>query len=334
MKRREFITALSGAVVAWPLAAPAQQVARVHRVGLIISTSPVSEMVGRDPTNPLARVFVHALRGLGYVESRNLILERRSAEGKFERWPEIVRELISIKTEVIVSLSADPITLAVKEVTQSVPIVIISSDPVASGLAQSLAHPGGNITGLTTGTGPENWAKDIQLLKDPVPGMSRVAYLQDKREYPPWLPQGIRGLEQELGIKVLLSGPTASMDYVETFALIARERADALFVDPVGRNFANRRLILELAANNRLPASYILKEYVAAGGLVAHGPDFSDVFRRLAGFVDRILKGAKPADLPFERPAKFVLAINLKTAKTLGLTIPPSLLIRADELIE
>ena len=144
----------------------------------------------------------------------------------------------------------------------------------------------------------------------------------------------IRSVEQELGIKVLLPGPTASMDYVETFALIARERADALFVGPGGRNFANRQLILELAANNRLPAMYYLRDYVAAGGLIAYGLDSSDLLRRLAGFVDRILKGAKPVDLPFERPAKFILSINLKTAKTLGLIIPPSLLARADEVIE
>jgi len=324
MKRREFITALSGAVVALPLAAPAQQAARVYRVGLIFATSPVSEIVGPDPIHPSARVFMHALRDLGYVESRNLILERRSAEGKFERFPEIVRELISIKTEVIVSLSADPITLTVKEVTQVVPIVIISSDPVASGLAQSPARPGGNFTGLTTGTGPENWAKEIQLLKELVPGMSRVAYLQDKREYPPFLAQGIRSVEQELGIKVLLPGPTASMDYVETFALIATEQVDALYVGPGGRNNANRQLILELAANNRLPAMYYLREYAAAGGLVAHGLDSSDLLRRLAGFVDRILKGAKPADLPFERPAKFILSINLKTEAGSGLMLKAS----------
>jgi putative tryptophan/tyrosine transport system substrate-binding protein len=330
MRRRKFIAGVGAGVIARPFTTLAQQTGRVYRVALIFSTSPVSEMVGPDPINPSARVFVHALRDLGYVESQNLVLERRSAEGKFERFPEIIRELVSTKAEVIVTVT-DPITLAAKEVTHAAPIVAIMLDPIQIGI-ENLARPGGNITGITGGTGSENFAKRVEVLKELLPGMSRVAFLQNRLENSTtWLEQGAEATERALGVKVLFAEQT---DYAEAFAFIARERADALSVGGGGRNFANRHLIIEFAAKNRLPAIYQTSDYVAAGGLIAYGPDLANLYRRVAGYVDRILKGAKPADLPVERPTKFRLTINLKTAKALGLTLPPSLLARADEVIE
>jgi putative tryptophan/tyrosine transport system substrate-binding protein len=329
MRRREFIALLGAA--AWPLAARAQ-LGKVHRVGVIASTSPVSEMVGADPIHPLIRAFVHTLRDLGYVEGRNLVLEHRSAEGKFERFPEIVRELVSIKVDVIVTVTT-PMTRAAMEVTQTVPIVMISGNPVEEGLVQSLARPGGNVTGASPISGAENNVKRVQLLKELLPGMSRVAYLQSKVEMLTSLDKMYKVVSQDLGVKLLFAEHKPA-DYAGAFFLIERERPDALLVAASAANFANRPLIVEFAAKNRLPAIYPDRAFVTAGGLVALGPDHVDVFRLLARYVDRILNGRKPADLPVEQPTKFELVINLKTAKALGLAVPPSLLARADEVIE
>ena len=332
MRRREFIT-LAFSTATWPLATRAQQRLSPHRVALIFSTSPVSEMAGPDPIHPYARVFVHALRDLGYIEGRNLVLERRSAEGKFERFPEIVRELVDNKVDVIVTVN-DPMTQAAKEVTQTVPIVAVTTDPIERGYIQSLAHPGGNITGVTIGTGPDNLVRKVQLFKELLPGMTRVAYLQDKSELQSWIEEVIQTVDRVLSIKFLPIGATTPTDYANAFADFPRERIDGLIVGGGGRNFGNRQLILELAAKYRLPAMYSIRDYVAAGGLIADASDLVVLLGRLASYVDRILKGAKPADLPVEQPTKYVLTINLKTAKALGLTIPPSLLARADEVIE
>lgn len=331
MRRREFITLLGGVAV-WPSAARAQQVQKTHRVGLIFTTSPISEMVGPDPIHPLARAFVHTLRDLGYVEGRNFALERRSAEGKFDRFPEIIRELVSIKADVIVTLTP-AMTRAAREVTQTTPIVMLAGNPVEEGLVESLARPGGNITGLTHLTGLENNVKRVQVLKELLPGLSRVAYLQSKAEMLGEHERMVEIIARDLGVKGLFAEHMPS-DYTGAFAFIERERADALVVAPSAANYANRRLIVEFAAKNRLPAVYADPAFVKAGGLIAYGADFADLFRRLAGYVDRILKGAKPADLPVERPTKFQLTINLKTAKALGLEVPPTLLARADEVIE
>ena len=331
MRRREFITLL-GAAAGWPLAARAQQPAKVHRVGFITAAAPVSALVGSNLANPAVRGFVQGLRELGYVEGTNLVLEWRTAEGKFERFHDIVRELVSIKVDVIVTIN-NSMTRAAKEVTQTVPIVMASGNPVEEGLIQSLARPGGNITELTAFTGLEISTKQVQLLKEIVPRMSRVAVLLPKPETLADWKQIAEAITRELGVKLLFTEHAPS-DYAAAFALIERERQDALLVPASAVNFPNRRLIVEFAAKNRLPAMYVSREYADAGGLISYGAEVADVFRRLAGYVDRILKGAKPADMPVEQPSKFQLTINLKTAKALGLSIPSTLLASADEVIE
>ena len=290
-------------------------------------------MAGQEPVNPSVRVFVHTLRELGYVEGSNLALERRSAEGKYERFPEIVRELVSLKADIIVTIT-NPMTKAAKEVTRTTPIVMaVSADPVGDGLVQSLARPGGNITGLSLDTGHDIVAKRIQLLKEIVPTMARLVLLQSKAEPLPEMEEVARSASQHFGVKLLVAEASPT-DYANAFALIEREKPDGLLVAQSAGNYSNRAIIVEFAARNRLPAIYAYREDAAAGGLAAYGVDVIDLFRRAAGYVDRILKGANPGDLPVEQPTKFQLLINLKTANALGITVPPLVLARADEVIE
>jgi ABC-type uncharacterized transport system substrate-binding protein len=348
VRRREFITLLGGAA-AWPLVpdgflrapagamawlrvARAQQAGKVYRVALVFTTSSVSEMVGPDPIHPFARTFVHSLHTLGYLQGQNLVLESRSAEGKFERFPEIMRELVSSSVDVIVTV-ANPMTQAAKDVTGTVPIIMAYSvSPVEQGIVQSLNRPGGNVTGLTMNVGSEIPGKQLQVLKELLPRMSRVAFLHSKEQEA----EGVQNPEaaaRQLGI-TLLSAEHTPTDYTDAFALISREHPDALVVGASAVNVANRYLIVEFAAQQRLPAMYATREFINIGGLISYGVDFHDLFRRAAGYVDRILRGAKPADLPVEQPAKFALVINLKTAKALSLTVPDKLLALADEVIE
>jgi putative ABC transport system substrate-binding protein len=318
-----------------PPASEAQQAGKVYRVGLIFTTSPVAEMAGPEPVHPNARVFVHAMRALGYLEGQNLILERRSAEGRFERFPDIVAELVRLKADVIVTPN-DSIVRAAMTVTKTVPIVMVSGDPVREGFVQSLARPGGNITGLAAVVGPEIEAKRLQLLREALPGVSRVAYLGSKldKEWEGPYGQSVRAAAQVLGV-TLLPAEYTPRQFTDAFTLVSGARAGALFVGPGGAPaFANRGLIVDFATRARLPSTFGYREPVELGGLMSYGVNYADVFRRAAGYVDKILKGAKPPDLPVEQPTKFELVINLKTAKALGLTIPQSLLGRADEVIQ
>jgi putative ABC transport system substrate-binding protein len=331
VRRREFITLLVTAA-AWPLAARAQRRQGFYRVALVFTTSPVSEMAGSDPIHPLARSFVHGLRALGYVQGQNLVLEPRSAEGKFERFPEIIRELVSIKVDVIVTV-ANPMTQAAKDVTRTVPIVMAYSvSPVEHGVVHSLNRPGGNVTGLTMNVGSEIPGKQLQLLKEFLPRLSRVAYLHSREQEAEGVQSG-EAAAAKLGITLLPAEHTAT-DYSNAFALIMRERPDALLVGASAVNVANRYLIVEFAAQMRLPTMYATREFVNIGGLISYGVNFHDLFRRAAELVDKILRGTQPADIPVEQPTKFDLVINLTTAKALDLTIPPTLLVRADEVIE
>jgi putative ABC transport system substrate-binding protein len=280
----------------------------------------------------MARSFVQGLRALGYLQGQNLVLEHRSAEGKFERFPEIMRELVLSKVDVIVTVT-NPMTQAAKDVTSTVPIVVAYSvSPVEHGLVQSLSRPGGNVTGFTMNVGSEIPGKQLQLLKELLPRMSRVAFLHSKEQEAEGVQSG-EAAARELGIKLLPAQHTPT-DYTDAFALIAREHPDALVVSASAVNVANRRLIVEFAAQRRLPAMYATREFVSAGGLISYGVDFADLFRRAAGYVDRILRGAAPRDLPVEQPTKFDLVINVKTAMALGLDVPPTLLALADEVIE
>jgi ABC-type uncharacterized transport system substrate-binding protein len=298
MNRRAFI-ALGSSAVAWPLVARAQQVERVYRVGWVASTSPLSELIGANPSHPFARAFRQAMRELGYVDGKNLAIEWRSAEGKFERLPDIIRELLAHNVDVIVA-AADVVTKAAKDVTSTIPIVMAGTAiPVEIGVVKGLGRPGGNITGLSI---PILFGKRLELLKDLVPSMKRLVYLNED-DNPA---EGLRAAEETtrlLGLSFLLAEHTAT-DFTKAFALIRREQPDAMHVVLSPGSFVHRRSIVEVAAEGRLPTIYPHRDYSAVGGLISYGPNFEDIHRRSAGYVDRILKGASPLDLPVEQPNK------------------------------
>jgi putative ABC transport system substrate-binding protein len=333
MERRTFMGVLAGGLLVAPLAAEAQRAEKVYRVGLIFTTSPVSEMAGSEPSHPSARAFVHELRALGYREGQNLVLERRSAEGKFERFPDILAELVRLKADAIVTVG-EQMTVAAKKVTTIVPIVMMAyGDPVESGLVATLARPGGNITGLMFTAGPEIEGKRLEMLKTALPKIRRMAFLGMRRDWDDPFGKSIQSAARLLGVTPLHAVHTPN-EYADAFAMIIRERPDAVLVANTPPNFANRHLIVDFMMKSRLPGMYGRREYVEAGGLISYGTHGPDLFRRAATFVDKILKGAKPADLPVEQPTTFELIVNLRTAKALGLTIPPSVLLRADEVIQ
>ena len=278
--------------------------------------------------------FREGLRELGYVEGRNILIEYRWAEGRYERFPALIAELIAMKVDVIVT-AGTPASLAVKKATTSIPLVMAAvGDPIGVGLVASLARPGGNATGLSA-IAPELEGKRLELLREVVPKLSHIAVL--------WNPDNpfhagslkeARAAAQVLGIKVQLLGVRVSEEFPAAFAAILRERPGALLVLADRIFLHNRARIVDFEAKHRLPGVYAYRELVEAGGLMSFGPSYAGMHRRAAYYVDRILKGAKPADLPVEQPTRFELLINLKTAKALGLTIPQSLLLRADEVIQ
>jgi putative ABC transport system substrate-binding protein len=329
MNRRAFLTALSGGLLAAPLAAEAQQAAKVARIGYLAASLAA--------TPHLPEAFRQGLRDLGYVEGRNVVIEYRDAEGKFERLPALAAELVAIKVDVVLA-PPTVAALAAKQATRTLPIVFAAvADPVGSGLVTSLARPGGNVTGLSN-LAPELVGKCLEQLTQAVPGVSRVAVLWQPGAVPERTEKDIlKGAEvagRALGVRVQFVEARGPADIDRAFSDMTRARAGALTVLPSNMFLIERRRFVDLAAKHRLPAVYPWRESVDAGGLMAYGPNLADLFRRAATYVDKILKGAKPADLPVERPTKFELVINLKTAKALGLTIPPSLLRRADEVIQ
>jgi putative ABC transport system substrate-binding protein len=336
LRRATVITAVVAVLLlAKQFGAEAQQAAKVHRVGYIATTSPMSELMGAEPVNPPLRALLHGLRALGYVDGKNLILERRSAEGRFERFADIVADLVRLKADVIVTVGT-LMTQRAQAVTTAVPIVMGAAlDPVGAGLVQSLARPGGNITGVTYAVGPEFEAKRFALLKECVPRAAKVAFLGTRQDWDGSFGESVRVAAQSgSGAVTLFLAEHSPNHYADAFLSIRRGNADALFVAPTPTNYANRQLITEFAALSRLPSVYNLREYVDLGGLMSYGVDVSDLFRRTASYVDKILKGARPAELPVEQPTKFELVVNLRTARTLGLTIPPSLILRADHIVQ
>jgi putative tryptophan/tyrosine transport system substrate-binding protein len=330
LNRRAFLTALSGSLLAAPLAAEAQQAAKIARIGYLA----LNQAAGPHRLE----AFLQGLRDLGYVEGRNAVIEYRDAEGKSERLPALAGELVALKVDVIVAGGGAQAALAAKQATRALPIVFASTaDPVGSGLVTSLARPGGNVTGLSL-IFPELVGKCLEQIKQAVPGVSRVAVLWQPGAYGERTEKDMlkkaevagRALRVQLQV-VEARGPA---DFDRAFSEMTRARAAALTV--LGSvTFANeRRRLVDLAAKSRLPAVYMERDYVDAGGLMSYGPNVADLFRRAATYVDKILKGAKPGDLPVEQPTKFELVINLKTAKALGLTVSQSLLRRADEVIQ
>jgi putative ABC transport system substrate-binding protein len=312
---------LSVSLTLAPLASEAQQATKIPRVGLLDYTA------FWDPLR-------QGLRDLGYVEGQNIALEYRRSEGRSERLPDLAAELVRLKVDVIVTAGTPP-TQAAMQATTTIPIVMVSiGDPLRTGLVASLARPGGNVTGNTI-LGAELAGKRLQLLKDILPNFSRVAFL--------WNPANasqiphfdeIQAAARVLGLRVQSVEVRDSTEFESAFLKMMRDRPDALIMTADAMHQLHLAWIVDFTAKRRLPAMYQTKEYVEAGGLMSYGASQADLFRRAAVYVDKILKGAKPADLPVEQPSKFELVINLKTAKALGLTIPPSVLGRADHVIE
>ena len=312
-------------LLAAPLAAGAQQAAKVPRIGYLAWGSP-------PPSDRYGEPFRQGLREFGYVEGQNIVVESRWAEGRKDRAGDLAAELVRLKVDVIVAF-ATPAIEAAKSATKTIPIVMgVSTDPVGTGFVASLARPGGNITGVSL-MSPDLAGKRLQLLREALPGVARVAFLASGRS-----PAGRLFLQEtqvaarKLGVQiqpVVIGGPE---EFKDAFTAMVRERAGALVVQPLFTD--QRRQIVDLAARHRLPVVSDFREFADAGALMSYGPNARDVYRRAATYVDKVLKGARPADLPVEQPMRFELVINMKTAKALGLTIPPSVLIRADQVIQ
>jgi putative ABC transport system substrate-binding protein len=326
MRRREFIHALGGAA-AWPLGVRAQQAGKVWRIGMLETISPELNAANFDALR-------NELRYLGYIEGQNLTIEYRSADGQEERFPQLASELVRAKVDVIVTRGT-PAAFAAKKATTTIPVVMAASgEPLASGVISGLARPGGNVTGLSAFTN-ELIPKRIELLNTAVSGIVRIAFLQNmSNPVAPSQWEELKSATRSLRIEPLLLDVRKSDDVVRAFDAAGVQRVNALAVGNDTVTHASRRQIVELAAQHRLPAIYATREFVDAGGLMAYSVSYSDLYRRAATYVDKIFKGARPADLPVEQPTKFDLVINLKTARALDLEIPDKLLALADEVIE
>jgi putative ABC transport system substrate-binding protein len=322
---RVICLALASGLVAAPPAAGAQQPARTARIGVLQPGA---------PPEPLLEAFREALRDLGYAEGRDVVLEVRWAEGRLGRLPDLAAELVGLKVDVLTTLST-PAALAAQKATATIPIVFTGvGDPVGTGIVASLARPGGNITGISL-LATELAGKRLELLKEIVPGVSRVAMLwNDTNPSMVLRARETHAAAAKLGVTIQSLGVHDLTDFAPAFTAIVRGRATALvtLVDPFTRQ--HRKRIVDFADQRRLPAIYETREFVDSGGLMAYGPSLAAMQRRAAAYVDKILKGAKPADLPVEQPMRFELVVNLKTARALGLTIPQSILVRADQVIQ
>ena len=326
MKRRKFISTAAFGVLAASFAAKAQLQGRFYRIGLLAAGS-------AERSKTIMAPFEQELRGLGYTDGKNIVIERRYADADYARAQQLAQEFVRLRVDIIVA-PATGVAHAAKNATQTIPIVMTATAPVGTRLVASLARPGGNVTGLTN-IAPEVTGKQVELLREIRPKLARVAVLVN-----PANPSTSRVITEaaagarRFGAHVqLVKVPTAA-DLESGFAAMARENADALLVQGDPLLVAERIRIISLASKQKLPQIYVLREYVDAGGLMAYGASYPDLLRRAAVYVDKILRGAKPADLPVEQPTKFELVINLNAAKTLGLTIPRRLLLRANEVIQ
>ncbi len=324
------ISTLALGLIAGPLPAEAQQAGKVYRIGYLSPVDPATE-------STRAEAIRQALRELGYIEGQNIATEYRYAEGKANRYPELAAELVRLKVDIIVVAGKGRLILAAKNATKTIPIVMMGAvfDPVKAGMVKSLARPGGNVTGLTT-FGVELGGKRLELFKEAVPKIARVAVL-----YEPALPFIVIEVKEVLPVAARALGLTiepwevrAADDFEKVFATLNKQRPDGLYVPNGVLMQANQKRIVGLTLKSRLPSISFNREHVEAGGLMSYGADLADSYRRVATYVDKILKGAKPADLPVEQPQKFTLTVNLETAEALGITIPSSLLYRADKVIK
>jgi putative ABC transport system substrate-binding protein len=323
MDRRTFIGAFAGGLVIAPSVAEAQPAPKVYRIGFLgLGTA--------ESAGPQSRVFNEELRDLGYVEGPNLVFERRYADGRLERLPDLAAELVRLRVDVIVA-ATNPVIAAAKRATATIPIVMTNArDPVGAGFIASLARPGGNITGVTIDASAEIYGKNLGLLMEIVPRLSRVGVLRQVES------RGFAELEsaaRKLNVALEVVDIRSPDDFERAFVAMTGKRVGAVILLGGAVTYLRRQQIADLALKYRLPAIHSLKEYAQAGLLMTNGPSLLDLFRRAARYVAKILGGAKPADLPVEQPTKFELVFNLKTAKALGLTIPQSVLLRADEVI-
>ena len=329
MRRRAFIAWIGGATMAWPLTARAQQPAgRVYRIGY-------QSIASREQTLHFVKAFEEGLRSLGYRPGENVVIEYRFADGQLERLPALAEDLVRLGVDIIVATGINPSAVAAMKATATIPIVITGLDPVRAGLVASLAHPGGNVTGLAVDAGGEILGKRFELLKETLPNLSRLGIL--------WNPDvafvrsrqtSMAEIARTLGLTTIPVEARGLDELEPAFATMLKERAQAFVMQGDSVLFNYRGQIAEMALKNRLPAVSLQKEYADAGFLLTYGADIRDLYRRAAVYVDKIFKGAKPADLPVEQPTKFELVINLKTAKALGIIMPPTLLARADDVIE
>jgi putative ABC transport system substrate-binding protein len=326
MDRRTFLRGCAGISAIRAAVADADTPAKGRRrIGLLMTTTPVA-------ASHIVAAFADALRERGHVEGQHVVLEYRWAESKPERIPELAADLVRQRVDVIVASSQGP-ALAAKRATATIPIVMVNvTDPVEAGLVATLARPGGNVTGLSQQLTPEIRAKQLQLLKEALPGVTRVAVLRS-----PATTVDVRAYEtagQALGLRVQIIEIRGRDDLDRAFTTMARERVDAIVVPGDTLFFAERRRVVALAGEHRLPGIYAVREFTEAGGLMSYSARLTEQFRRAAIYVDKILRGASPATLPVESPSQYELAINMKTVRALGLTLPPSVLVRADEIIQ
>jgi putative ABC transport system substrate-binding protein len=333
MRRRVFLTGLL--LTSANGRAPAQEPAKTYRIAIVHPSASDADMSETGDNGYFPALF-NELHRFGYVEGRNLIVARYSGAGREERFAELAREVVHAKPDLIVT-AASRLVLSFKAATETIPVVASMADPVSFGVVASLARPGGNITGVSVEVGPEIWGKRLQVLLEAVPTASRVGFLGSRQIWE--LPQvtALREATRQLGIPLLgppIETPIQEGEYRRIFGAMAEEHVEALIVGDQLENVTYRRLIVELADNARLPAISPYREHFEIGGLMAYGPSLAELYRRLAGYVDQILRGANPGEIPIYLATKFELLINLRAAQALGLSLAPALLARADEVIE
>jgi putative ABC transport system substrate-binding protein len=331
--RRFGVVILAAILALAPLAAETQQARSTPRIARVFANTPEAEITGPNPTSPYIRAFLQAMRELGWADGQNIAIERRSAGGRPEHWDALVQDLIKSKVDLIVITAPVDVVQKAEKAGNGLAIVLVGADPdvlIQRGLVKSIAKPGKNVTGLTNVTSLELREKRLQLLKEAAPKARRVAYLGATAPLDP----PIAAAARVLSLTVLPVDVPAPEGLEKAFAAIKRDRIDAVNVGEAWFFWGYRRRIIELGAKQHLPAMYANRIFTESGGLMSYGIDYRDLERRAAAYADKILKGAKPGDLPIEQPTKFELVINLKTAKALGLTIPQSLLLQANEVIE
>jgi ABC-type uncharacterized transport system substrate-binding protein len=334
MKRRTFITLMGAAALAPPSAVRAQQSTTQQRIAIFhpaIPTALLTETGGGSAW----RAFFGELRRLGYVEGENLIIERYSAEGHHERYADLAQEIVTRKPDVIVT-GTNPVVIAFKAATNTIPVVAFMIDPLQARLVTSLSRPGGNLTGITLDAGIENWGKRLQILKEAIPSAAKIAFLGMRDGWEGSSGQVLRDVAAQMGVSLVFMLPQEGnpSELERIFAAMEQQRPDAVLVSGEGDLYAHRQLIAELAERTRLPAMCPYRDYVEAGALMGYAVDLAELLTRMADDVHKILKGAKPGDIPIYQPTKFQLLVNMKTAKSLALTLPPALLARADQVIE